>query len=137
MKALRRGFTIVEILISVIILSFAIIFVLKLHTDNQEQILYILERNQRSLEDSLYLHSEVLSHHKDKKSAYALLKEQFNIKEDKSRRVLKEIERTIFIPEPLEISMDTQESSPRVRIEQIMLKNEHSARYYHFTIEAL
>lgn len=136
MKTLRRGFTIVEILISVIILSFAIIFVLKLHTDNQEQIRYILERNQRSLEDSLFLHSDVLLHHKEEKSAYALLKERFSIKEDESRQHLKEIERNIFIPEPIEITMDTQENSPRVRIEQIMLKGEHSARYHHFTIEA-
>ena len=55
MKQFRPAFTIIEILISVIIISLAIIPVLKIHTENHKQIVYISERNKRALQDSLYL----------------------------------------------------------------------------------
>ena len=89
MKVLRPAFTIIEILVSVIILSFAIIFVLKVHTDNQEQIVYISERNKLSLQDSLYLSPNILTHHKDNKSAYDLVERFFKFKEQESRELLK------------------------------------------------
>jgi len=94
---LRPAFTILEILISVIIISFSIIYVLKIHTSNHEQIVYITERNKRSLEDSLYLTTKILDHHKDSKTAYELLERQFKYKEDETREILKKNERSIYI----------------------------------------
>ena len=103
MKKLRPAFTIIEILISVIIISFAIIFVLKVHTDNHEQIVYITERNKLSLQDSLYLNSDILKYHRDNKTAYDILEKFFKIKESESREILKKNSRDIFIPEEIEI----------------------------------
>lgn len=135
MKILRPAFTIIEILVSVIILSFAIIFVLKVHTDNQEQIIYISERNKLALEDSLYLTPNILGHHRDTKSAYDILESYFNIKEQESREILKQNERDIFIPEEIEILPPEEVEIPLGFVNEIMLKGQHSSIYTRFTLD--
>lgn len=134
MKILRPAFTIIEILVSVIILSFAIIFVLKVHTDNQEQIVYISERNKLSLEDSLYLSPNILRHHKDSKSAYDLVERFFKIKEQESREILKKNERDIFIPEEITILPPPEIQGPTATVNEIMLKGQHSSIYHRFKL---
>ncbi|RUM67114.1 MAG: hypothetical protein DSZ06_01980, partial [Sulfurospirillum sp.] len=81
-KHLRPAFTIIEILVSVIIISYSIVYVLKIHSSNREQIIYLSERNKRSLEDSLYVTKDILKYHKETKTAYELLEREFDIKED-------------------------------------------------------
>ncbi len=141
MKALRPAFTIIEVLISVIILSFAIIFVLQVHTDNQEQIVYISERNKLSLQDSLYLSPDILTHHKDNKTAYDILEKFFRVDELKSREILKKNSRDIFIPEEIRVippeNQSTQgHATPAAIVNEVMLKGKHSSIYYHFKLES-
>ncbi len=136
MKVLRPAFTIIEILVSVIILSFAIIFVLKVHTDNQEQIVYISERNKHSLQDSLYLSPNILRHHKDNKNAYDIVERFFKIKEQESRALLKKNERDIFIPEEIIILPPQDIQGPTATVNEIMLKGQHSSIYYRFKLES-
>lgn len=136
MKTLRSAFTIIEILVSVVILSFAIIFVLRIHTDNQEQIVYISERNKLSLEDSLYLSPNILKYHKDNKSAYDILEKFFKVQESKSREILKKTSRDIFIPEEIRVTPPPNQPGPSAVIHEIMLKDKHSSIYYHFNLES-
>ena len=133
-QALRAGFTILEILISVIIISFSIIYVLKIHTSNHEQIVYISERNKRALEDSLYLTKNILKHHQDKKSAYDILERQIRIKELDSRDILKKNERKIFIPEEIRIVPPPNTPGPTATVNEVKLKGKHSSIYWHFKI---
>lgn len=136
MKPLRRAFTIIEILVSVIIISLAIIPVLKLHTSNHEQIVYISERNKRALQDSLYLDSSVLSYHQDTKTAYDILGRLFKVTDTKSREILRDNHRDIFIPEPIEIiPTEEQGGGPTATINEVMLKGQHSSIYYHLKLE--
>jgi len=65
LKILRHAFTIIEILISVIIISISIVYVLKVHSQNHAQIVYISERNKLSLQDSLFLANDVTRYHKE------------------------------------------------------------------------
>jgi hypothetical protein len=120
----------------VIILSFAIIFVLRIHTDNQEQIVYISERNKLSLQDSLYLSPNILRYHKDNKSAYDILENFFKVKEFKSREILKKNSRDIFIPEEVRLTPPADRSGPTAVINEVMLKDKHSSIYYHFNLES-
>ncbi|MBT8347978.1 MAG: hypothetical protein HKP62_00845 [Sulfurovum sp.] len=135
MKQLRPAFTIIEILISVIIISLAIIPVLKIHTENHAQIVYISERNKRALEDSLYLSSNILQHHKDNKTAYEILERLFKIKEQESREVLKKSSRDVFIPEEIKIIPIPEQGGPTAIVNEVMLKDKHSSNYYHFKLE--
>ncbi len=136
MKTLRPAFTIIEILVSVIILSFAIIFVLKIHTDNREQIIYISERNKLSLQDSLYLSTNIMRYHKDNKTAYEILEKFFKIKEFESREILKKTSRDIFIPEEIRIIPPPDQPGPTAIVNEIMLKDQHSSIYYRFKLES-
>jgi len=133
-KALRPAFTIIEILISVIIISVSIIFVLKLHSQNHEQIVYISERNKLSLQDSLFLTDDVIRYHKDRKEAYEVLEKYFKVKESKSREILKKNARDFFIPEPINILPPSDGYGPTATVDEIMLKDKHSSIYYHFKI---
>lgn len=136
MKQLRPAFTIIEILISVIILSLAIVPVLKVHTDNREQIVYISERNKRALQDSLYVNSTILQQHQETKSAYEILAGSFKINDLKSREILKKIRREIYIPEAIKITPLPEQGGPRAIVNEVMLKDKHSSNYYQFTLDA-
>lgn len=136
-QKLRSAFTIIEILISVIIISISIIYVLKIHTSNHKLISYISERNKRSLEDSLYLSLQVLKHHKDRKSAYDLIERDVRIKDIESRELLKNNSRDIYIPEDIIISPPPDTSGPTAIVNEIKLKDKHSSIYWHFKITNL
>ena len=133
-KNLRSAFTLIELLISVVIISFAIIYVLKLYTTNAKQIVYISERNKRSLEDSLYLTRNILKHNKDKKSADDILSKYFRIKEFDSRDILKKNERSITIPEEIRIVPPPDTPGPTAVVNEVQLKGKHSSIYWHFKI---
>ena len=132
----RLAFTIIELLISVAIMSVSIIFVLKLHTDNHKQIVYLLERNKRSLSDSLFLTKKILDHDKDKKDAYELLRDDIRIKELETKEVLKKETREIVIPEEIEIKPPEDEPGPVAIVNEVKLKGIHSSHYWHFKIQS-
>jgi len=136
MLTLRPAFTIIEILIAVIIISFGIIFVLQVHSDNHEQIVYISERNKHSLQDSLYLSPNILRHHKDDKTAYDILQRHFKIREDESREILKKNHRDIYIPEEIEIIPPPETPGPTAIVNEIKLKGNHSSIYWRFKIQS-
>jgi len=136
MHTLRPAFTIIEILIAVIIISFGIIFVLQVHSDNHEQIVYISERNKHSLQDSLYLSPNILRHHKDDKTAYDILQRHFKIREDESREILKKNHRDIYIPEEIEIIPPPETPGPTAIVNEIKLKGNHSSIYWRFKIQS-
>lgn len=118
-----------------IIISLAIIPVLKLHTSNHEQIVYISERNKRALQDSLYVDPTIFSYHQDTKTAYDVLGGLFKVQEQESREILKKTEREIFIPEPIELIPAEEEGAPSATANAVMLKGKHSSIYYHLKLE--
>ena len=136
LKPLRPAFTLIEILISVTIISFAILYVLKIHSENKAQIVYLTERNNRSLEDSLYLSTRILDYHKDTKSAYDLIEKDVRIKELDSRELLKKNERSIYIPEEIEIAPPPETRGPTAIVNEVKLKGKHSSIYWHFKIKS-
>ena len=117
-----------------IIISYSIVYVLKIHSSSHEQIVYISERNKRILSDSLYLSKDILKYHKDTKSAYDLIERQMKIKTLESRRLLKEDERSVFIPQAIILTPPAELGGPSSIIQEIKLKGDHSSIYWHFEI---
>jgi len=134
-KHLRPAFTIIEILVSVIIISVSIVYVLKVHSQNHEQIVYITERNKLSLQDSLFLTDDALQYHKEKKDAYEILRRYFKINDFKSREVLKKAQREYFIPEAVKL-MPEEDFGPAATVQEIKLKGRYSSAYSQFKISA-
>jgi len=135
LKTLRPAFTLIEVLISVLIISGSIVYTLKIHDQNHEQIIYISERSKLSLQDSLFLSEDARAYHKDKKEAYDLLYRYFKIDEMKSREILKNIQREYTIPEPIRLSGE-EEGMPSAIIEEIKIKDKFSSSYFHFKLNA-
>lgn len=129
----RPAFTIIEILISVIIISFSIVYVLTIHKQNHEHIVYISERNIFSLQDSLFLTDDVLKYHKERKNAYEVLRPYFQIDDQKSREILKDSSRNFFIPEPINL-ISEEENGPSAIVEEIKIKDKFSSSYFRFKI---
>jgi len=136
LQRLRPAFTIIEILISVIIISVSIAYVLIIHKQNHEHIVYISERNKLSLQDSLFLTDNALKYHKKRKNGYEMLRSYFKIENFKSREILKKSGRDFFIPEPIKITID-EEGGPSATVEEIKLKDTFSSSYFQFSINGL
>ena len=131
--ALKPAFTLIEVLVSVLIISGSIVYALKIHSQNHEQILYISERSKLSLQDSLFLAEYVRAYNKDTKEAYDILSRYFRIDDFKSREILKQISRTYFIPEPIQLTAE-EEDQPSATVEEIKIKDKYSSSYFHFKI---
>ena len=131
---LQAGFTIIEVLISVVIISFSIIYVLKLHSSNHEQIVYISQRNNHALEDSLFLTKNILREHKETKSAYDILEQHIKIKKDLSRAMLKKSKRSIYIPEEIQILPPPDIPGPTAIVNEVKIKGDYPSIYWHIKI---
>ncbi len=91
------------------------------------------------MQDSLYLSPDILTYHKDNKTAYDILEKYFRIDELKSREILKANSRDIFIPEEITLMPPQNESTqgqsvPTAIVNEVMLKDKHSSIYYHFKL---
>ena len=135
MKVSRPAFTLIEILISVLILSGTIVYALKIHSQNHEQIVYISERNKLSLQDSLFVAEDTLRYHKDTKTAYDIIEKYFKVDDLKSREILKKISREYFIPETIQL-MAEGEITPSAVVDEIKIKDKFSSFYFHFKINS-
>lgn len=129
----RPAFTLIEVLISVLIISGSIVYALQIHSQNHEQIVYISERAKLSLQDSLFVADDALRYHKDKKSAYDVVERYFRIDELKSREILKNMEREYYIPEVISLSSE-DEGTPAAEVNEIKIKDKYSSSYFHFKI---
>ena len=134
-KTLRSAFTLIEVLVSVLILSGTIVYVLKIHSQNKDQIIYISERSKLSLQDSLFVSDDSVRYHKDKKEAYDVLRKYFKVEDQKSREILKKISREYFIPEPIKLITDEAEA-PAAVVDEIKIKDKFSSSYFHFKINS-
>ncbi len=134
-KTVRSAFTLIEVLVSVLILSGTIVYALKIHSQNEEQIIYISERSKLSLQDSLFVSNDSIKYHKDTKTAYDVLRKYFKVEDQKSREVLKNISREYFIPEPIKIITDEAEA-PAAVVDEIKIKDKFSSSYFHFKINS-
>jgi hypothetical protein len=135
LKTSHKAFTIIEVLISVLILSGTIVYALKIHTQNKEQIIYISERNKHSLQDSLFITDDATRYHKSKKEAYEILRKYFKVENQKSQEILKSFTREYFIPEPIELIAKEGEA-PVATVNEIIIKDKFSSSYFHFKINS-
>jgi len=134
-KHTRKAFTLIELLVSVAIISTSFVFILKLHSTNKKQIVYLSERNKRALSDSLFVTRKIFKYHKDKKLAYDILRDDLKVDELESREILKKEEREIFIPDEIEIIPPPDTRGYSAIVNEVKLKGHHSSHFWHFRIK--
>ncbi len=122
---MRRGFTIIEVLVSVTLISIVVLGIIKIESQNQQIAHYISGRVKSELANTLFLVPDVMKYDKEEKSAYTLLGHLHGDK-DLTREALKNTKRKIHISKPLPLN----ELPIPVEVKAVMLKSEFSGRYY-------
>ncbi len=122
---MRRAFTIIEVLVSVVLISIVVLGIIKIESQNQQIAHYIAGRVKSELANTLFLTPSVMRYDKSEKDAYTLL-ERLHGDKDATRQALKSTKRTIHISDPLKIG----ELPIPVEVRAVMLKSEYSGRYY-------
>lgn len=132
----RPAFTLIEVIISVVIISGVILSVMEISSRSTDSALYLSKRASISFQDSLYLTDEITKHHKKTKNAYEHLNKHFNIKEDESKEILQNISREIMITKSIKIPSLEQVLS-KAEIEKAVLKDKYTSSYYRFKLEGI
>jgi len=131
----NRAFTLIEVIMSVIIVSIVVMGAMQVQEQNSDMAAYLLKRGNSELDNALFLTEKVQSYSKDKKNAYEMLFDEFSIKDLESRELLKKIEKKINITEAEAIPIGENEGSPPLFIfysNEILLNGNYPARYYTF-----
>jgi prepilin-type N-terminal cleavage/methylation domain-containing protein len=132
---IKKAFTLIEVIMSVIIVSIVVMGALQLQEQNSDMATYLLKRGNAELDNSLFLTDRVQRYDKSKKNAYDILVDDFQIKDDESRQLLKKIEKKINITDAEPIPVGMTEDEPALFTfysNEILLNGKYPARYYTF-----
>lgn len=124
---MRKGFTIIEIIISVVIIAIVTLTLAKINRQNTNMVDYVTNRNKHELTNTLFLSKEAFKYNKSERDAYTLLS-KMGIKNSKVREYLKKVKRKIYTQN----SISTNKMVVPVQLNAIMLKSQFSTRYYRF-----
>ncbi len=122
---MRRAFTIIEIIISVVIIAMTTLTLAKMSKQNSTMVDYVTNRLKNELSNTLFLHPESLNYDKSRKDAYTIL-HSMGIRNDKTKAYLKHLKRKIFIQEDIPI----KKMIIPVKLHAIMLQSSFSTRFY-------
>ncbi len=126
---MKKAFTIMEIIVSVLIIAIVTLTLAKINKQNVNMVNYVTTRLQNELSNTLFLHPEAFKYNKSKKDAYTLL-HNMKIKNDSAKAYLKKITREIYTDTDIPI-----EKIPiPIQLNAIMLKSEFSTRYYRISM---
>ena len=124
---MKRAFTLIEIIVSVIIIAIVTLTLAQINKQNANMVDYITSRNKYELINTLFLTKEAIKYNKSKKDAYTLLY-KMRIKNSDVKLYLKKIKRKIFVLDNIPI----KKMIVPVNLRAIMLKSKFSTRYYRF-----
>ncbi len=122
---MKKAFTLIEILVSVLLISIVILGIAKIRQQNISVAKYIAQRTQSELANTLFLDKENRKYNKSKRNAAEVL-HYLEIKKFATKSVLKKIERQIFISPPLPIN----DLPLPIELRSIVLRGKFSAKYF-------
>ena len=131
----QKAFTLIEVIMSVIIVGMIVMGILQQQAQNTDMAEYLLKRGNSALDNGLFLTKSVQRYANDQKSAYDLLINEFSIRDLESRDILRKIEKKINITDDLEIPISMEEGQAPLFIfytNEILLNGAYPARYYTF-----
>ena len=130
---MKKAFTLIEVIMSVIIVSIVVLGAMQIQEQNTDMSAYLLNRGNSELDNGLFLTKKVQRYSHDKKNAYDMLIDEFSIKDSDSRNILKAIEKTINLTDEEAIPVDNPENGGVLftfYTNEILLNGNYPARYY-------
>ncbi len=122
---MRSAFTIIEIIISVVIIAMTTLTLAKISKQNSTMVDYVTNRLKNELSNTLFLHPDAFNYDKSRKDAYTIL-HSMGIRNDKTKAYLKTLKRKIYIQEDIPI----KKMIIPVKLNAIMLQSSFSTRFY-------
>jgi Tfp pilus assembly protein PilV len=132
LKYKRSAFTIIEVMVSVLLISIVILAIIKMQQQTKDMALYLSDRGKHELSNTLFLDKSISKYDKTTKDAYSVLDSQnFHINDDDTKKILKNISRKINISDDMNMG---DEELIHTKLNTIMLKAQYSARFIHFEL---
>jgi prepilin-type N-terminal cleavage/methylation domain-containing protein len=128
MKNFKDGFTLIEVLVSVMLISIVILGLMKINSQTQDMTIYITQREKAVWTDSLFLYDDIKEQANKEINAYDMLLKRYKLSNDESISILKEAQRKIYIEEQVE---DENASKERIfDVEQVKLGGDFASVFY-------
>ena len=121
----RSAFTLIEVLVSVVLISIVVLGIARIREQNVAAAHYLSSRMQKELDNTLFLGEGSIRYSGETKDAYTVL-HGFGIKKDATREILKAKKREIRVSDPLPVG----KLPFSIELRAIRLKDEYSSRYY-------
>ena len=126
---MRSAFTIIEIFVSVMIISIVVLGIAKIEERNIAMARYIGYRGANELSNTLFFSlSKDIDKKNDTINAYEAIKKVMHIKRDDMKEILQNIERNVTISDT--IPLREEELPVSIEVRALMLKSEYPSRYY-------
>jgi len=125
---MKKGFTIIEIIVSVVIISIVVLGLTQINRQNIAMADYVSNRNKSELSNTLFLTKEAFKYDKSEKDAYTLL-HNMKISKLKTRQYLKSIKRKIYVDKHVRVKKMVIPLS----VNAVMLKSKYATKYYRFS----
>ena len=129
----KRAFTIIELLVSVVLISVVILAIIKIQSQTRDMAHYITNRALSQLTNTLFTDDSIEKYHRSNKDAYSVMGHLFKNDKFNSREILEIYKRDIFISDNIKLEED---QVIEFKVYQIRLKGDgSSASFYRFGIE--
>jgi prepilin-type N-terminal cleavage/methylation domain-containing protein len=135
LKGQRAGFTLIEVIVSVMIISFVVLSLMEISSRSEENAVYLSQRNKAAFLDSFYLLDDSSKYHKKEKSAYEIIQPHFKNIDDESKIILRKITREIIVPEPLTLP-SPEGSTLNAEVTNVILRDQYSSSYFQFKLNS-
>ena len=122
---MKKAFTIIEIIVSVVIIAIVTLTLAKVNKQNTNMVSYVTSRLQDELSNTLFLHPNVFKYDKSERDAYTLL-HNMRIKNEKAKAYLKKLKRKIYTKRDIPV----EKVIIPIHLHAVMLKSKFSTRYY-------
>lgn len=130
MRSLRGGFTLIEVLVSVMIMSVSLYYILQIYGERFNDVSYVTKRADAVMQDTFFLTAQNLERYdKSTKSAYDIVKSIVRPKNDEARRTLKTIKRTVSTENPIPIYLGGDNEAIVATRRTFYLKGSYTNRY--------
>lgn len=133
-KSNKKAFTIIELLISVVLISIVIAAILQMQQQTRDMAVYITDRSKSEFTNTLFAIDESERYHNSEKDAYTLIAQSFRFDDFKNKEILEKKKKNIFVTDALKL-VEIEDMPPiPFEIKKVLLKGSNSSSiFYRFS----
>ncbi len=133
LKSNKKAFTIIELLISVVLISIVIAAILQMQQQTRDMAVYITDRSKSEFTNTLFVIDESERYHNSEKDAYTLISQSFKFDDFKNKEILEKKKKNIFVTDALKL-VEIEDMPPiPFEVKKILLKGNSSSIFYRFS----